>query len=1282
MGSSSYLCNGMDGLSTGDHVCCLYETEEEHRTFVTSFLRKGIERGEKVIYVVDSHIAETILDYLRDDGLKVDSYLSSGQLIILSADEVYVKRGVFDPNEMVSLLRTETERALNEGYSALRVTGEMSWTLKGLPGSERLIEYESKLNEFSTGGKCLTLCQYDRRLFRRRVDSSLILDVLSVHPTVALGTEVYHNLYYIPPVESLGQNRSSTILNRWLENLKVQKQMEEVLQRTYDELETRVQERTAELSWVNVVLRDEVAERKKAEGALRESEERYKNLFENVPIGIYRTTPDGRILMANPALVKMLGYSSFEDLASCNLESKEWFGPTYLRSRFKELVEREGEVKGLESIWSRYDGSHIFVRENARAVKDEGGRVLYYEGTVEDITERERAEEALQKSLDQLSKKNRYDVIKSAVAQSVHQSINLQDVLENAVDAMSKNIDGVDNVSIYMVEGEEAVLKAFRGYSDWFIQQVGRIPYPRGFTWKTIIDGQPRYCPDVDQDTVIGPAGRKIGTQSYAAMPIHFQGKTIGAININSLKKNAFSQEELKLLEIVARQIEIAINNAQQAEALRQSEERYRTLFDQSPVGVYIFNRDYKITQCNERMVEILQSSYDKIMGVDLRKLRNQCVQPLIEKVFEGQSADYEGLYKATNSSAKLWVSIHLSPLRDTAGNVIGGMAVVEDISKRKRAEEALQQSKEELELRVRERTQKLYEINEELKKEISWRKKADEEIKQLNINLESRAAQLEATNKELEREILIRRQAEEALRESFAQLSKKSRYEKIVSTITRGVHQSINLQEVLENAVDTMNTNIDRANIVAIYLVEGREAVLKVHRGFPDWVLKRIGRIPNPKGFTWKTIIEGKPIYCPDVDKDTVIGPAGKEAGIKSYLCMPVRYEGKTVGGLSVSSFEKNAFDEEELQLLGTVARQIEIAINNAGQAEALRESEERYRALYEDNPSMYLTIDAEGKILSINRFGAEQLGFTPKELIGQSVLNIFYPHDREGVQKQLDECIKNIGEIVNREFRKVRKDESVFWVRESARAVRDTDGRTVVLIVCEEITKRKQAEEQIKSSLKEKEVLLKEVQHRVKNNLQVISSLIDLQTERLKDKRVINMFRETQSRVRSMALIHEQLYHSKNLAKVDFAEYVKNLGEYLFQSYGVKSGEVELKVNVDSVLMDVATAIPCGLIINELVSNSLKYAFPKFGLYGGSGKPKGEIRIKLNSGYSKNNSKRHLYSLIVGDNGVGLPKDLDFRNTESLGLQLVNTLTNQLNGTMRLSRRRGTEFKITFGQ
>lgn len=213
-----------------------------------------------------------------------------------------------------------------------------------------------------------------------------------------------------------------------------------------------------------------------------------------------------------------------------------------------------------------------------------------------------------------------------------------------------------------------------------------------------------------------------------------------------------------------------------------------------------------------------------------------------------------------------------------------------------------------------------------------------------------------------------------------------------------------------------------------------------------------------------------------------------------------------------------------------------------------------------------------------------------------------------------------------------------------------------------------------QLQASLKEKEVLLKEIHHRVKNNLQVVSSLLDLQVGHLKDEQVRMVLQESQDRIQSMALIHEHLYQSHDLAKIQFDDYVNDLVTCLFHTYQVGPGGVVLKMDIDNVALDIDRAVPCGLIINELVSNSLKYAFPS------TAKEKtaqvDEARIELSLHHN------HQITLLVHDNGVGLPHDFDVRKSKSLGLQLVNMLTKQLKGTLEVERNGGTTFKIAFSK
>lgn len=204
-------------MKPGDHYCGIYRSDEDHRALIVDYVREGIARNEKMFYLVNLQTAEQLRGTLRAAGIDVDALIDKGQLVIMTAKDAYLRDGQFDPDRMIDLLSEETDKAIAEGYAALRATGEMTWALAGEPGSERLVEYEARVNELFARKPCYGLCQYDRRRF----DSEMLLDILHTHPKVLFGLDGFDNreMYFVDPELFLERDRQSATLDTWLKNL-------------------------------------------------------------------------------------------------------------------------------------------------------------------------------------------------------------------------------------------------------------------------------------------------------------------------------------------------------------------------------------------------------------------------------------------------------------------------------------------------------------------------------------------------------------------------------------------------------------------------------------------------------------------------------------------------------------------------------------------------------------------------------------------------------------------------------------------------------------------------------------------------------------------------------------------------------------------------------------------------------------------------------------------------------------------------------------------------------
>ncbi len=295
---------------------------------------------------------------------------------------------------------------------------------------------------------------------------------------------------------------------------------------------------------------------------------------------------------------------------------------------------------------------------------------------------------------------------------------------------------------------------------------------------------------------------------------------------------------------------------------------------------------------------------------------------------------------------------------------------------------------------------------------------------------------------------------------------------------------------------------------------------------------------------------------------------------------------------------------------------------------------------------------------------------GLAPNTFDGnyETFLSYVHPDDHDPLQEAVQDYLAS-GEDLQLEFRIVLANGRIRWLEGKGKLYYNEAGVPVRMTgINLDISDRKQAQLRIQASLQEKEVLLQEIHHRVKNNLQIICSLLDLQAQHLEEPALLEMFRESQHRVRSMALVHEKLYQSQDCAKIKFAEYIESLTSYLFQAYAVDAANVALRLDIDKVILDIDTAIPCGLIINELVSNALKHAF--------SSHAEGEIHVALQARSEQD------FLLRVRDNGRGLPANFDLNKVKSLGLQLVKVLTKQLEGTLDINSENGAGFSIRFSK
>ncbi|TXT60352.1 MAG: hypothetical protein BAJALOKI2v1_110012 [Promethearchaeota archaeon] len=416
-------------------------------------------------------------------------------------------------------------------------------------------------------------------------------------------------------------------------------------------------------------------------------------------------------------------------------------------------------------------------------------------------------------------------------------------------------------------------------------------------------------------------------------------------------------------------------------------------------------------------------------------------------------------------------------------------------------------------------------------------------------------------------------------------------------------------------------------------------------------------------------TLLKTTPVIVENLNKETRFFAPKLLADHDVVSGMSVIIPGKDTpfGILGAHTSKHRKFSKDDINFLQSIANILADIIIRLSTEEELRRSEEKYRTLTEQS-LLGTIIIANGEIIFANEGVSKILGFSIDELLTWDINTIgqhIHPQDLKKAIEEYEMILNGDIPSLQTEIRMEKKQNDYLHTRQYIKKIQ-FQGESALHINIIDISEQKKNEKLLEASLEEKEILLKEIHHRVKNNLQIISSLIVLQEEHIDDEDIISIFRDFQSRIKAMALIHQILYNSEDFSKIDLPKYIKDLINNLFKAYSARSKRIDLRLNIEDIDLSLDQAISCGLIINELVSNSLKHAFSR--------EDQGKIGVSLKK------RENNMLFLEVYDNGRGFPKNLDYQQSSTLGLKLINTITRQMDGKITFEKVDGARVIITW--
>ncbi len=976
----------------------------------------------------------------------------------------------------------------------------------------------------------------------------------------------------------------------------------------------------------------DITKHKQTEEELKASEEQYRALVETTGTGYVIIDTDDRVLDANPEYVRLTGYHTLEEIIGRSVV--EWTAG-YEKEKNAEAVKkcaRDGYIRNLEIDYVDSTGKIIPVEINATVVQTKGTpRILT---VCRDITVRKAAEEAVAEALEV----NRAIVNSSPVGIITYKTTGkCISANEAAAKILSTTVDRLKEQNFHHIQ-----------------------------SWK--------------ESGLYEPAMKTLTSQQTSLVQVNIT-TTFGFHQWLDVIFAPFKSGGEPHLMVMFSDI---IDHKRAEEALLQSEERYRTLAEATPDWIFIIGKDDTIKYANIASLKMFRRPYDQVIGKSRKDLFPPAIADaqgiLLQKVFEtGEPVRKEEIIQF--GKQEFWIDTSLVPLKDVTGNVTAVLGVSRDITERRRNEEALREN----ELRYRSlfegaaegilvadiETKKFLHANLAMGRMLGY---SEEELTTLGVEDIHPKESLDHVISEF----MARARGEKTLAMNIPLLRKDKTilYADISTThifidgkmrnvgFFSDITERKRAEETLRKTNEYLHKLIDFAN-APIIVWEPSFTISLFNHAFE----RLTGRTEQ------EVIGQHLEILFPEESRDASLALIKKtlEGERWESVKIPILAVDGTVHTVLWNSANILTADAK---LVSTIAQGVDITERERVE-DALLESEEQFRVIFHNQPAGLLMIDpSTHMIVDTNAATLAMIGASREEVIGRVCHTFICPAEQ-------GKCpITDLNQVVdNSERVLITKNGRRIPILKSVNSI-TIKGRRFLIESFIDITEQKRAEEIIKkfneeleqqvkfrtkeldASLQEKVVLLREVHHRVKNNLQIIISLVNLQMRQINDQWLKQVMAETQNRVRAMSFVHEKLYQSENLSHIDLSEYIRFLTAQLFAYYGIDSRKIRLDIDIGKTMVDINTAIPLGLIINELVSNALKHAFPS----------DREGTITISSRYDDK-----VLSLAIRDDGIGLPPDLDWKNPESLGLRLVNSLVDQLEGTIELGKEKGTTFIIS---